>query len=120
MFFSPYASHHVENMTRAWVVSAASVVDELHRAGVVWGSVRPENFIVKPGDRGFPVLLAKDFSRAALASTGAQRRCRYFHRSQMSKASTRRTVSGLLPFAVREMLQKSACHAKGKSHLSVA
>lgn len=51
---------------RAWAVCAASVVQKLHRAGVVWGSVRPDTFIVKSGDSPFPVLLATDFSRAAV------------------------------------------------------
>lgn len=53
---------------RAWAVSAASVVQDLHRAGVVWGSIRPDTFIVKSGETPFPVLLASDFSRAALSS----------------------------------------------------
>lgn len=52
---------------RTWAVSAASVVQDLHRAGVVWGSVRPDTFIVKSGDTPFPVLLATDFSRAAIS-----------------------------------------------------
>lgn len=55
-------------MARAWAVSASSVVEELHRAGVVWGSVRPDNFIVKSGEGGLQVLVATDFSRAALAT----------------------------------------------------
>lgn len=43
---------------------------KLHRAGVMWGGVRPENFIVKSGDR-YPVLLATGFSHAALLAKGS-------------------------------------------------
>lgn len=43
---------------------------KLHRAGVMWGGVRPENFIVKSGDH-YPVLLATNFSHAALLAKGS-------------------------------------------------
>ncbi|CAM9525748.1 unnamed protein product [Ectocarpus sp. 12 AP-2014] len=62
-----YPKAYIKQRLRTWAVSAASVVQDLHRAGVVWGSVRPDTFIVKSGDTPFPVLLATDFSRAAIS-----------------------------------------------------
>ncbi|CBJ29038.1 similar to ankyrin 2,3/unc44 [Ectocarpus siliculosus] len=62
-----YPKAYIKQRLRTWAVSAATVVQDLHRAGVVWGSVRPDTFIVKSGDTPFPVLLATDFSRAAIS-----------------------------------------------------